>query len=329
MAEAYVSERNTTLWSSRAQVRRPVATLRHGEKVMVLDRKGEQANVRTAQGITGWLDARLLMEPGLWQRSTQLLAQASSMPVQARGRTKVPSNLRIEPGRGAARLYQFNRGTPVEVRSRAVAEWKPPSEEGQNAAKDSAEEQKPRREDWFLVRGVASGTAGAGGIEGGGRGDVFGGAEKSEEAVSMAGWVLARFIELNLPGPVRDYASSSGMRVLAWFELNRVADPDGEKPQYLAAGVHGGEGQPCDFTLMRVYTWGGRRKRYETAYVESNFCGKLPIHVGKSASGDPEFRFSAQGPAGKEERHYQMHQTVVRRVRDAERPAAKPARKAR
>ena len=139
----------------------------------------------------------------------------------------------------------------------------------------------------------------------------------------MAGWVLARFIEMNLPGPVRDYASSSAMRVLAWFELNRVADPNGEKPQYLAAGVHGGDGQPCDFTLIRVYTWGGRRKRYETAYVESNLCGKLPILIGKTPSGDPEFRFRAEVSSGTEERRYQMHQTVVRRVRDAEHPAAK------
>ncbi len=323
IAEAYVGERNATLWSSLAQVRQPVAALHYGEKVSILERRGEQINVRTAQGARGWLDARLLMEPGLWQRSVKLLTQANAMPVQARGRTKVPCNLRLEPGRSASRLYQFPRGTPVEVLSREVAEWSPPSDESPASAKEPEEETKTRREDWLLVRGSASSSESAG------RGDVLASSDKADESVPLAGWVLARFIEFNLPGPVRDLASSSGMHVVAWFELNRVAGPDGEKPQYLSAGHHGGNGQPCDFTLIRVYTWGGRRKRYETAYVESNLCGKLPIRTGKNAAGDPEFRFSAAGLAGNEERRYQMHQTVVHRVREAEGAAAKRPKQSR
>jgi hypothetical protein len=116
------------------------------------------------------------------------------------------------------------------------------------------------------------------------------------------------------------------MRVGAWFELNRVPDESGEKPQYLVAGVHGGEGQPCDFTMIRVYTWGATRKRYETAYIESNFCARLPIGVAKAASGEPEFRFSALGKFGYEERVYRMHQTVVRRVRPSEHASARRRR---
>ena len=38
-------------------------------------------------------------------------------------------------------------------------------------------------------------------------------------------------------------------------------------------------GKACDFTMLRVYTWGSKRKRYETAYVESDLCGHLPIRV--------------------------------------------------
>ena len=301
LPEAYVSERSATLWSGVAQVKQPVARLRYGEKVAVLDRKGGQVQVRTAQGVRGWIEARLLMEPALWQRRAQLLEQAGAMPVQARGRTKVVSNVRFEPGRGAARVYQFGRGVPVEVVSRAVAEWTASAEEAE-------EDQKPKREAWFLVRGLASSGAGSGGRESA--------AANTEETVPVAGWVLARFVELDVPDPVRDYASSAGLRLLAWFELNRVRDQDGEKPQYLVAGARGGEGQPCDFTMIRVYTWGSKRQRYETAYVESNLCGRLPIRVGMSAAGDPEFRFSAEGKAGAEERRYQMRQTVVRRVRE-------------
>ncbi len=335
LAEAYVSDRSVTLWSSAAQVKEPLATLRYGEKVTLLRRLGEQAHVRTAQGVTGWLDARLLIEPPLWARSAKLLEQARSMPVQARGRTKVPTNVHVEPGRTGARLYRFARGTPAEVLARAVVDLPIAPGERQAAAKDSGskeppeEESKPRGEDWLLVRGLASGPAATGGGNAG--------TEQGAKSVEVAGWVLGRFIELDLPRPVRDYTSSSGTRVTGWFELNRVSSGSAEMPQYLAVGVRGGEGQPCDFTMIRVYTWGARRARYETAYVESDLCGRLPVRVTRAASGEPEFHFSAlaptkprakgsAGPGTYEERVYRMRQTVVRRVRESLNPAAPPRR---
>ena len=96
---------------------------------------------------------------------------------------------------------------------------------------------------------------------------------------------------------------------MAWFELNRVPDGSGgEAPQYLVAGSHGGEGGPCDFTMLRVYTWGKARKRYETAYVESDLCGRLPIRISSGAKG-PEFQFPDVDEGGAD-RKYVMYQTV-------------------
>ena len=114
---------------------------------------------------------------------------------------------------------------------------------------------------------------------------------------------------------MRDYASSADLHVVAWFELNRVPDGSGgEAPQYLVAGSRGGEGQECDFTMLRVYTWGTARKRYETAYVESDLCGRLPIRVTNMTAG-PEFRFAEAG-GSHSERIYIMRQTSVRLVKD-------------
>ena len=145
----------------------------------------------------------------------------------------------------------------------------------------------------------------------------------SDPAGPIAGWVLARFIELDLPGPVKDYASSADLHVVAWFELNRVPDGSGdEAPQYLVAGSRGGEGQVCDFTMLRVYTWGTARKRYETAYVESDLCGRLPIRTSNGARG-PEFHFSDVNEGGAE-RKYVMFQTSVRRVKDATAHSRRP-----
>lgn len=325
--EAYVSERLATLWSSSAQVRESVATLHYGERVEILARRGEQTQVRTAQRVTGWIESRLLMDSALWQRSMQLLIQARSLPVQARGHTKVPTNVRAEPGRSAARLYQFARGVPVEVFSRAVVDL--PAVEDRQASEGAAkaareDDQRLRREDWFFVRGMASSAFGPASDAFASTGEA---ASIGDGSVEVAGWVLARFVDSDLPAPVRDYTSSTGSRVIAALELNRVSDREGgEKAQYLVAGARGGEGQPCDFTTLRVYTWGSKRKRYETAYIESNFCGRLPIRTSRSRSGDPEFRFIAIGDKGNEERHYQMRQTVVRRIRERDLSTTKSRR---
>jgi hypothetical protein len=116
---------------------------------------------------------------------------------------------------------------------------------------------------------------------------------------------------------VREGANSANLRPLAWFELNRVSDPSGDKPQYLMAATRGPEGQACDFTSLRVYTWYGKKSRYETAFIENNLCGQMPLRVGKSPKGEPEFRFRVMD-GKKEERVYRLHQTVVRRVREAD-----------
>ena len=73
--------------------------------------------------------------------------------------------------------------------------------------------------------------------------------------------------------------------------------------------------------MLRVYTWGKARKHYETAYVESDLCGRLPILISNGEKG-PEFQFPDVDEGGAD-RKYVMYQTVVRRIKEA---AARPAR---
>jgi hypothetical protein len=231
------------------------------------------------------------------------------MPVQARGRTKVSTNLRVQPGRTEPRLYKFGRNVPVEIVGRAVADWVQVSDE-----KDSSNEaQETKREDWFLVRGVATRPAGEASAR---AAESTNTTQPGDQTAPIAGWVVARFVELDLPDPVREGAASANIRPVAWFELNRVSDLTGDKPQYLLAAARGPEGQVCDFTALRVYTWYVKKSRYETAFVENNLCGQLPVRVGKGPKGEPEFRFRVMD-GKKEERVYRLMQTVVRRIRDA------------
>jgi len=307
LGEAYVSERSTTLWSSVAQVREPIDTLHYGDRVDVMSRRNDSVKIRTLSGEVGWIDARLLLEPALWQRSVKLLNAAKGMPVQARGRTKVQTNLRVEPGRTQPRLYQFGRGVPVEVVARSVSDWVHVSDERENS-----EAQEAKKEDWFLVRGLATRPPGEASARGSETNTTT---QPGDQTVPIAGWVVARFVELDLPDPVREGMASANVRALAWFELNRVPTPFGVQPQYLVAGTRNAEGQPCDFTVLRVYTWNQKRTRYETAFIENNLCGQMPIRLAKGPKDEPEFRFRQMDTA-KEERVYRLTQTVVRRVRD-------------
>ena len=312
-AVAYVAEPSAILWNANAQVRQPVATLHYGDRLTVLRRSDDRSEVRSDAGARGWIDTLMLMDGELWQQSANLLDRARQMPVQARGHTRTISNVRLAAGRDGPRIFQFGRNEPVVVLERSTS---PAPREGAGAPVARAAE--PQKEDWLLVLRTETANAGAG-TAAGSSPAVLPRTSSAAPAVPIAGWVLARFIELDPPQPIPDYFSAAGMRVVAWAVLNTVADAGGPRPQYLVAGTSGGEGQTCDFKLLRVYTWGVSRQRYETAYVESNVCGRMPIRVDSTAAG-ADFRFAdpAQGGA---ERVYRMRQTTVRRVTG---PAAAP-----
>jgi hypothetical protein len=331
----YVGDRDVILWNTLAQVRESVAEVHYGDRVEVLRVEGPATQVRTSAGAIGWMrDSRQLMDSQLWGKSAALLERARTLPVQGRGRTKTVSNLRAEPGRDAPRIFQFGRGTHVLILQRAVADASPGTDETSPDAKSATSgEQKPKQEDWLLVmRAIDSPPKDDGATSPGAAsaemkratGDVVSsgpvlpqsaGAAGGAPVGLIAGWVLARFVELDLPGPVKDLASSADLHVVAWFELNRVPDGSGgEAPQYLVAGSRGGEGQACDFSMLRVYTWGAVRKRYETAYVESDLCGRLPIRVSAGTKG-PQFRFADLDDSNLD-RTYEMVQTSVRRVKE-------------
>jgi hypothetical protein len=309
LGEAFVSEKVAPLLSGIAQVREQVATLHYGERVDVVGKRNDYVKVRTNAGTVGWVESRQLMEPAVWQRSVKLLDQTRGMPPQARGRTKVSTNLRVQPGRTEPRLYKFGRNAPVEIVGRAVADWVQAADE-----KEAANEpEETKKEDWFLVRGVATRPPGEAAAR---AAESTNTTQPGDQTTPIAGWVVARFVELDLPDPVREGASSANIRPVAWFELNRVSDPSGNKPQFLVAAARGPEGQVCDFTALRVYTWYVKKSRYETAFIENNLCGQLPVRLGKGPKGEPEFRFRVMD-GNEEERVYRLNQTVVRRVREA------------
>ena len=315
---AYVVDSGAIVWNSNAQVRQPVVTLHYGERVAVLQHSGDRAEVRTDTGARGWIDESDLMDAELWQQAAMLLDRAKGMPVQARGHTRTISNVRLMAGRDGARIFQFGRNEPVVVLERSTSEI--PAESGTEATAQNL----PKREDWLLVLRIpqARGPAAQSSAQAAAPGET---SSMPSPAVPIAGWVLARFIELDPPAPIPDYFSASNLRVVAWFVISSVPDGDERKPQYLVAGNRGGEGQPCDFTLLRFYTWGAKRQRYETAYVENDICGRFPLKVTANPA-EQEFRFADPMQDGAEQT-YRVRQTSVRRVTGNETSATRSKRR--
>lgn len=290
---AYAGNRIVTLQSTTAQVREAIATVGYGDRLEVLERYQDQVRVRAANGATGWVNERDLLSADVWQKAADLEKRTGSMPFQARGHTKVLTNLRVDAGREATRIRQLNKAVPLEIYERRAVEL-PVSTAAPTGEDAGVEPAAAKKQDWWLVRAHTS------------------------DKESVSGWILGRFIELDVPQPLPDYASSAGMRIVAWFELNQVPDASGKsRPQFLLVGAHGPEGQPCDFSVLRVYTWGKQRARYETAYVESGVCGKFPVTITppREPGGDTTLAFEDLGSGKPEERTYKMHQTIVRRVK--------------
>jgi hypothetical protein len=330
---AYAGSRTVTLYSTSAQVREPVATVSFGDRLEVLQRFQNQVKVRTASGIVGWIEENDLLSTDLWETLKDLEVKSATMPVVARGHTRALSNLHIEPGRQSPRVRQLNKHIPLDLMARqskfvvpasfsssgsesaddapapadrksAIRKSNDPKSKGKRDSKPNANpdtKPEPKKEDWWLVR-----------------------AHMPDDTI-LAGWLLGRFVELDVPPPLPDYATSAGMRIVAWTELNRVTSTSGKPmPQYLLLGTHGPEGQSCDFTALRVYTWGKQKEWYETAFVESDVCGKFPILKSQAAGpeADLTFNFLDYSNGTPDRRTYQMHQTIVRRVKDGN--SAKP-----
>jgi hypothetical protein len=353
LGEAYVADQTVALWSTLAQVHQRAGEAHWGDRVEILKRSNADTFVRTTAGLEGWMDGRALIDEADWQREVKLQSTAHAIPIQATGHTKVFTNIRLEAGRDATRIYQLTGGVPLAIVGRAAIEVPatPSVPSGGSSTnlgaapassktKSSKTDERPKTEDWVLIYPIPPRPASGGGAPQtstpgsaqGNQGDMVMGRDPAQRQSGgpgaqkippLAGWVLARFIELDLPETLRDYATSAGMRPVAWFVLNYVSDDAEGKPQYLMAGNHGGSGgesEACDFNSLRVYTYGATRRRYETAYVEGNLCGFFPIRVAKQArTGDPEFRFNSLDSGGTpEERVYTMHQTSVRRIRELE-----------
>jgi SH3-like domain-containing protein len=288
---AYVSAPQAILRDRVSAVFSKTGTVKNGDRVQILEREHHFARVRTASGVEGWIEQRSLVPQQVYDGFQKLSQQAQNDPVQATGTTRNDTNIHLDPGRETEHLYQLNQGSKVSILQRATAEKTVPGAMAKPASpkSDSAKPVSPLMEDWWLIR----------------------------DPDGRVGWVLARFVDLDVPLEIAEYAE--GQRIVAFFVLNQVADGDKKVPQYLVVLTEPKDGLPFDFNQVRVFTWNVRKHRYETAYREHNLNGFLPVTISQENFDKegtlPVFVLQVKDDDGRvSQRKYKMNTPIVRRV---------------
>ena len=289
---AYVSGVQAILRDHVAAVYEKTGVVKNGERVEVLDHDRRFVKVRTATGVTGWVEQRYLVGQEVFDQIQKLTADNQNDPVQAQGAARNDTNLHVEPGRDTEHLYQISSGEKLLLLKRGTAEKPgavaPPSRSATPGSNQDKKQPVPVIEDWWLVR----------------------------DSHNRVGWVLGRMIDLDIPLDVAQYAE--GQRIVAFFVLNQVQDADKKVAQYLTVVTEPKDGLPFDFSQIRVFTWNVKRHRYETAYRE-RMEGVLPVTVSQENFDKegllPAFTIRVKDDNGNvTERKYKLNTPIVRRV---------------
>jgi hypothetical protein len=269
---SYVLPSTIQVVDTPAEVRIVVGTLTSGDRVEIITRTRNWTRIESADGIRGWVESKDLLDSQTYQTGQQLLREVLATPAQAEGHTGGVVNLRAEPSRDGAQLSQLPEDLKVEIYGRQLVE-RPATTEHPEAAKI--------RDAWYLIR-----------------------------AGDRAGWVLGRFVALDIPPALSPYAQATN--VVAWVALNTVDDGGRQVPQFVVADRIGT--QEADFSHIRVFTWWVKNHHYVTAYVESNLNGYFPIRVAR-VDGAPTFRIRLMDDQGRKyQKVYKLFDTITRSV---------------
>lgn len=275
----YVVAPAVDVMDTSAQIRQVIGHLKAGDRVEVISETAHWCQIALPGGKSGWIESKNLLDGAAYERGQALFESLQNQPPQASGHTSAPTHLRLDASRDAVVLVDLDRDQKLDVFGRRLVARSAP---GASPAKAHPEEA------WYLVR-----------------------------AGTRAGWMLGRFVDLDIPAGISMYAQDVNM--VGWLVLKSVPDDGRDVPEYLAVDRMAAEG--VDFNHLRVFTWWRKDHKYVTAYVEGGVAGFFPIEVQtltdtRFAPGPvPYFRLRLVDSDG---RHYQkiygLFDTIVRSV---------------
>ena len=299
LAEAFVAPATLQVRAQLVAGAPLAATLHHGDRVEIIGRRRRFYKIRTASGAVGWTDSVQLLSTRGMDHLRSLSSQTEQAPSQGQATVFDILNVHTAPNRQAPTLFQIQPGTKVEVIAHQLAPrvpYDPPAPLLPALESVKAVKKKPKKEpetpppprpnppspprDWILMSAPSA-------------------AQPNRPARPPAkpvvqdlwtlvrardgksGWVLARMLFMSLPDEVAQYAERA--RIAAYFH---VGDTIGRAGTSHPAWLWATSSRPREgFDSLRLFTWNTRRNRYETAYIERNLTGFLPIIVERGSSG--------------------------------------------
>ena len=304
IAQAYAGPASLNLRQDIALQSPVVATVHHGDRLEILQRRRRFVKVRAGRA-EGWTDERLLLSPEEVAGLRRLSEQTKSAPSQGVASSYDTINIHTAPDRQSPSFLQMKEGEKVDVIGRRVApRLAPPPPRPAPVAvktrtkKQLAKERKAAKEivppppmpaapkpprDWVQLSkaGVSSPPALAKEPDPVPMDDWI----LVRNAAGQSGWVLTRRLTMAIPDEVPQYAE--GRRITSYFQLGETRDGKIVKPSWLWTTVEHGL-QPHDFDSFRVFVWSLRHHRYETAHIERNLIGFFPVLTHPVAP--PKFR---------------------------------------
>ncbi|HEV2425899.1 MAG TPA: SH3 domain-containing protein [Terriglobia bacterium] len=279
----YVLPQTLDVMDTTAEVRSVIGHLKAGDRVQVVAQTAHWSELKLRAGQTGWVENKYLLDGAIYDRGIKLLDDLQRHPPQAAGHASNETNLHLEPARDAIVLAELPQNQPLEIYARRLVDR--PAEIEASATETRAH---PPRDVWYLVK-----------------------------TNFRAGWVLGRFIDLDIPAGISLYAE--GINMVGWQVLRTVRDGSTDVPEYLVADRIGSE--TVDFNHIRVFTWWIKNHKYVTAYVQSDLNGYFPIEVEHTtdlhyyAQPSPYFRLRLIDDDGQRYQEvYGLFDTIVRPV---------------
>src|SRR4051794_19853772 len=121
IAEAFAAPASLPLRQDLALKSPVVATVKHGDRLEILQTRRRFVQVRTAQGATGWTDNRQLLTPEQMQEIRRFSETTSDLPSQGSATVFEQVNVHTEPNRTSPSFLQVPENESVQVLAHKLA----------------------------------------------------------------------------------------------------------------------------------------------------------------------------------------------------------------
>jgi uncharacterized protein YgiM (DUF1202 family) len=320
LGQAYVAPQTLNVRSQISSKSGSVATLKHGEKVSIIDVQRRMVKIVSAAGFEGWVDSYDLLSTEQMRQIQHERDRQRVLPPQGMATAFELLNVHIEPSRRSPAFQQIAEGVPVTMLGRTqTAKNALPTKTSSLIVDRPQPVRRPKREqqlkggfrspprppapkppaNWQAlsaerIDGVQTPKEIAAEKK---KAEAEAAAKKAEEAkhppvmedwtlirtkAGETGWVLTRNLQISIPDEVAQYAE--GKRITSYFELGSVNDEQkGLKHHWLWTTLAGND--PVDFDSWRVFLWNARHHRYETSFRKRELAGYFPVEVDPPADG--------------------------------------------